>query len=93
VQKVFIGHADHCRVAVHVGDRRVAARVLLDYGIARVDASGPCGIVPFHDPVELVLLGAFRAKGSRWVFLNPGENWQGFPSEQRQSYCIRVHLN
>jgi hypothetical protein len=49
VQKVFIGHADQCRVDVHVGDRRVAARVLLDYGIARVDASGVCGIVPFHD--------------------------------------------
>jgi hypothetical protein len=54
----------------------------------------PIDVQKFKDlPVELVLLGAFRAKGSRWVFLNPGENWQGFPSEQRQSYCIRVHLN
>lgn len=49
VQKVFIGHADSCNVDIWVGDRRAAARVLMDLGLARV-GDGPCGIVPFHEP-------------------------------------------
>jgi hypothetical protein len=34
----------------YVGDRRIAAKLLVDIGLARV-GEGPCGIVPFHPPI------------------------------------------
>lgn len=47
-QKLFADECEATGVKHHMGDRRVAARILLDAGLARV-GEGPCGIVPFHE--------------------------------------------
>lgn len=44
--------AEECHLADvrhYVGDRRTAAKLLVDLNIARV-GDGPCGIIPFHQP-------------------------------------------
>lgn len=47
-QKLFADECAATGIKHHMGDRRVAARILLDTGLARV-GDGPCGIVPFHE--------------------------------------------
>lgn len=47
-QADFLGECHDAGVRIVVGDRRAAAKLLVDVGLAR-PGDGPCGIVPFHE--------------------------------------------
>lgn len=47
-QREFMHECDLAGVRHAFGDRRVAAKLLLAFNLARA-GDGPCGIVPFHD--------------------------------------------
>lgn len=47
-QREFGEECERARVLHYVGDRRTAAKLLVDVGLAKV-GDGPCGIVPFHE--------------------------------------------
>jgi hypothetical protein len=47
-QRAFRLECEQAGIRHYVGDRRAAAKLLVDIGLARV-GDGPCGIVPFHE--------------------------------------------